>query len=198
MSDIKKPIASRIVLPPPFWFDKVSAGRSRTLEYTDIRFMRAEEDTDLIRANVLGVPMVLPLSFRLDKAGAQDWLFPYEPMISIVGKNIISKRHVSKGRIRGSIKERWTQDDYNVTIEGILMSQDGSYPKEDVARLREFCEASQVIATSPLLELFGISRLVIEDWDIPHTSGQENQNYSLSCVSDDIYKLLLSRSDLTR
>ena len=71
------------------------------------------------------------------------------------------------------------------------MSESDSYPEDDVCRLRKFCEAGEVIATSPLLELFGISRLVIESWEIPHTSGVRNQNYSLSCLSDDTYKLLL-------
>lgn len=195
MSDnTRRPPASRFVVPPYWWVDRVvpagvlSAGGNATVPDKEV--------ADWIRANALGIPMVLPLSFRLDKAGAEEWLFPYEPMISITGKNIIAKRYVSKGRIRGSIKERWTQDDYDVRIEGVLMTQDGTYPEADVARLRSFCEASQVIATSPLLEVFGIARLVIESWDIPFTSGQANQNYSLSCVSDDIYKLLLSRSEL--
>lgn len=135
--------------------------------------------------------MVLPLSLRLPQAGETDWLLPYEPMITISGKHIIIKRQVAKSKARGSIKERWTLDDYSVKIEGILMSESDSYPEDDVRRLRKFCEAGEVIATSPLLELFGISRLVIESWEIPHTSGVRNQNYSLSCLSDDTYKLLL-------
>lgn len=197
-SQVSRPIATRIVVPPYWWFDKIAVRTGQDISLSDAQAMTEEQVSDLVRSNALGIPMALPLSFRLDKAGAEDWLFPYEPMISITGKNIITKRYVSKGRIRGSIKERWTQDDYDIRIEGILMTQDGTYPEADVARLRAFCEASQVIATSPLLEIFGISRLVIEQWEIPFTAGQANQNYSLSCVSDDIYKLLLSRSDLSR
>lgn len=80
-----------------------------------------------------------------------------------------------KGQIRGSIKERWTQDDYSVRIEGILMGMDGKYPEADVAKLRSFCEAGHVKALNPLLEIFGISQLAIESWDIPFTSGTINQ-----------------------
>ena len=69
------------------------------------------------------------------------------------------RRNVSKGKIRGSIKERWTQDDYSVRIEGILMGMDGKYPEADVAKLRSFCEAGHVKALNPLLEIFGISNL---------------------------------------
>ena len=76
------------------------------------------------------------------------------------------------------------------------MGTDGNYPSSDVAKLRKFCEAGRVFILNPLLEIFGISHMVIEKWDIPFTSGNENQNYTLSGYSDDIYKLLLSRDDL--
>lgn len=152
--------------------------------------------TDIISTNILGVPMVMPLRFQLEESGAKEWLFPVEPMISLNGQNILVRRHVSKGTIKGTIKERWTQDDYTVRIEGILMSRDGKYPDEDVATLKNFCEAGHVKALCPLLEIFGISQLAIESWDIPFTTGVTNQNYTITAYSDDIYKLLLSRDDL--
>jgi len=151
-----------------------------------------EELEETVRTNALGIPMVMPLSFQLEKPSATEWLFPVEPMISLNGQNILVRRHVSKGTIRGSIKERWTQDDYTVRIEGILMSRDGRYPEDDVKTLRSFCEAGHVKALCPLLEIFGIGRLAIESWDIPFTAGQTNQNYTITAYSDDIYKLLLS------
>ena len=151
---------------------------------------------EVVRTNAIGVPMVMPLRFQLEESGAKEWLFPVEPMISLNGQNILVRRHVNKGTIKGSIKERWTQDDYTVRIEGILMSRDGKYPDEDVATLKNFCEAGHVKALCPLLEIFGISQPAIESWDIPFTTGLTNQNYTITAYSDDIYKLLLSRDDL--
>ena len=151
---------------------------------------------EVVRTNAIGVPMVMPLRFQQEESGAKEWLFPVEPMISLNGQNILVRRHVNKGTIKGSIKERWTQDDYTVRIEGILMSRDGKYPDEDVATLKNFCEAGHVKALCPLLEIFGISQLAIESWDIPFTTGLTNQNYTITAYSDDIYKLLLSRDDL--
>ena len=151
---------------------------------------------EVVRTNAIGVPMVMPLRFQLEESGAKEWLFPVEPMISLNGQNILVRRHVNKGTIKGSIKERWTQDDYTVRIEGIFMSRDGKYPDEDVATLKNFCEAGHVKALCPLLEIFGISQLAIESWDIPFTTGLTNQNYTITAYSDDIYKLLLSRDDL--
>lgn len=190
--DITQPIATRFVVPPPVLIDKVVAGREiDPSTYSELEARTLEEAEDVVRYNALGIPMVFPLSLRLPKAGEEEWLLPLEPMITVTGKHIIAKRQVLKSKSRGSVKERWTLDDYGVRIEGILQG-DGRYPKEEVARLRRYCEAGEVIASSPLLELFGISRLIIESWDIPHTSGVENQNYSLSCLSDDSYKLLIS------
>lgn len=193
---------------PPYWLFRENNFHGVNLGYMsaaktipdssgfDMETMSDAELEDVVRTNATGVPMVLPLRFQLEESGAQEWLFPMEPMISVNGQNILVRRNVSKGKIRGSIKERWTQDDYSVRIEGILMGMDGKYPEADVAKLRSFCEAGHVKALNPLLEIFGISQLAIESWDIPFTSGTINQNYTIQAYSDDIYKLLLSRDDL--
>jgi hypothetical protein len=162
----------------------------------DVTTMTDQELEDIVRTNALGRPMTAPLRLQKEESGATEWLLPMEPMISINGQNILTRRKVNKGKIRGSIKERWAQDDYTVTIEGILMSNDGSYPKDDIAKLRSFCEAGHIKVLSPLLEIFDISQIAIESWQIPFTSGLTNQNYTITAYSDDIYKLLLSRDDL--
>lgn len=193
---------------PPYWLFRENNVLGKNLGYLsaaktildssefNVETMTDEELEDVVRTNARGIPMVLPLRFQLEESGSEEWLFPLEPMISLNGQNILTRRHVSKGTIKGSIKERWTQDDYTVRIEGLLMGEDGKYPEEDVSRLRAFCEAGHVKALNPLLEIFGISQLAIESWDIPFTSGTANQNYSIQAYSDDIYKLLLSRDDL--
>lgn len=193
---------------PPYWLFRENNVLGKNLGYLsaaktipdcsefNVENMTDEELEDVVRTNARGIPMVLPLRFQLEESGSKEWLFPLEPMISLNGQNILTRRHVSKGNIKGSIKERWTQDDYTVRIEGLLMGEDGKYPEEDVSRLRAFCEAGHVKALNPLLEIFGISQLAIESWDIPFTSSTANQNYSIQAYSDDIYKLLLSRDDL--
>ena len=182
---------------PPFWlFRKGELSEVDSAEYAEIKRLSDEQLADVVRTNALGVPMQMPVRLKLEEPDAEEWLLPIEPMVSVTGQNIITRRRVNKGRVKGSIKERWTEDDYSVTIEGILMGTDGNYPTADVAKMRKFCEAGRVFILNPLLEIFGISHMVIEKWDIPFTSGNENQNYTLSGYSDDIYKLLLSRDDL--
>lgn len=179
---------------PPYWLmGKTVLREVDNNDFSGLRGMTDEELEDIVRTNALGIPMVMPLSLRLDVEGAEEWLLPEEPMISITGQNIITRRHVSKGRLRGSVKERWTQDDYTVKVEGLLLGRDGRYPKNDVERLRRYCEAGKVKVLCPLLEIFGITQIAIESWDIPFTSGTTNQNYEITAYSDDIYKLLIAR-----
>ena len=179
---------------PPYWLmGKTVLREVDNNDFSGLRGMTDEELEDIVRTNALGIPMVMPLSLRLDVEGAEEWLLPEEPMISITGQNIITRRHVSKVRLWGSIKERWTQDDYTVMVEGLLLGRDGRYPKNDVERLRRYCEAGKVKVLCPLLEIFGITQIAIESWDIPFTSGTTNQNYEITAYSDDIYKLLIAR-----
>lgn len=181
---------------PPYWlFRDTGLAQVPSEDYDTIHAMDDTELEDLVRTNALGIPMTMPLSLKLEEPGAHEWLLPLEPMISITGKHIIKRRQVNKGLVRGSIKERWAQDDYEVTIEGVLIGTDGQYPEADVARLKNFCEAASVTALSPLLEVFGISRLVIESWEMPFTAGQANQNYTIKAYSDDVYKLLLGSNE---
>lgn len=195
-------LAARVIglkFPPyvPYLFNKRAQIKGDDFELfrQKIEEKSDEELAETIRHNALGYPMELPLTLTLP--GEKDgWLLPFEPIITLTGKNIITRRQVNKGKIRGSIKERWAQDDYSIKIQGILIGKDG-YPKEDVEKLRTYCEAASVEVENPLLDMFGIDRMVIEQYDFPATTGTYNQNYSLTCHSDDIYKLLLSRKDLS-
>lgn len=154
-----------------------------------------EDERQDAAAHVNGVPMQCPLRMRLE--GEEWWLLPYEPIITIHGKNVIARKQVAKGKVRGSIKERWSQDDYQISISGILINPDGTgYPDEDVKELRRLCEAAKVQVMSPIFEVFSIDRIVIESFDFPFTSGPNNQAYTISAASDDIYKLLLREEDL--
>lgn len=92
---------------PPYWlFRKTGINEVDGDGYRDIESMSDEELEDTVRTNALGIPMQLPLRLRLEESGSEEWLVPMEPMISLTGQNVITRRHVNKGKIRGSIKER--------------------------------------------------------------------------------------------
>lgn len=166
---------------------------SRVDGYEAVQRMSDAALVDMVRTNALGLAMQAPLSFYVN---GEEWLLPFEPVINVKGKNVLTMRSVCKSSgersLRGSVKERWAQDDYSVEIEGILMGLDGRYPMDDVLRLRKVCEGAAVEVRSPLLDLFGITRLVIEEYEFAHTAGVANQEYSISAVSDDAHELLLT------
>lgn len=149
--------------------------------------------------SVFGVPMCFPLSLKpFSWPESAWWLLPTEPMVSIGGGNTLVRRQVAKktntGKaLRGSIKESWATDDYTINIAGLLTkSDDWTYPFKAVQMLQRICEAREHIEVrSDQLNLFGISRLVIEKYDFPFTKGDENQAYTISAYSDDAWDLFL-------
>lgn len=189
-------ILSRVLpgkIPPFFAFQQ---GQVREIEQEyDLSSVPDEDLAEMVRTNAIGVPMVFPLQMRSSRS--DWWTLPFEPLISVNGKNVIVKKQISKSLVRGSIKERWVQDDYQVNISGILMNvSENAWPSEDVQRLRRLCEEGALEVSCPLLEIFSISRIVVESYSFPFTKGVRNQSYSISASSDDIYKLLLKREDL--
>lgn len=205
-------IASRVIPGkiPPYWafYERTTDGdvsgyesfMDRAAGNEDVSGYELEQMSDgqvaeLIKNNVLGIPMKFPLGLKTDDG--EWWTLPFEPLITVNGKNIIIKKQINKGQIRGTVKERWTQDDYTVSISGILMNVDSdSYPAGDVQKLRAMCETAKLQVSCPLLEIFSISRIVVENFSFPFTSGIRNQAYSIDALSDDIYRLLLKKEDL--
>jgi hypothetical protein len=144
-------------------------------------------------SNALGIPMIMPVRLKLS-SDKDFWLLPVEPLVTVGGGNVIAKRNVAKGKGRGTIKERWSQDDYSVTIEGMLIYYDdeNTFPEEDLQKLRSLCEAKEIIDVEcDLLKYFDISRICIEKFDFPFTKGEDIQHYTITGYSDDITDLLV-------
>lgn len=121
------------------------------------------------------------------------WHFPLEPLVSITGKNNIVKRNVLKtevaGRYRGTVKELWSQDDFSVSIAGVVIGTDGKYPKLLIEQLRTYCETRKRLEVKgDIFNVFNIHYLAIEDYQFPFTKGIENQSYTIKAVSDDFNK----------
>ncbi len=121
----------------------------------------------------------------------ESWQFPIDPIISISGKNIITKRNVCKtnqNNWRGSIKELWSQDDYNINITGIFV---GETAENDIAKLKDLINyQGDVYLHCNIFEQLDIYSLVIESFDIKETFPGRYE-YSLKCLSDDAYELLI-------
>lgn len=148
-----------------------------------------------------------PLTFINPNDGIH-YLLPYEPLINISGRNNIIKRNVAKMKpvngteLIGSIKERWSQGDYEITITGFLMGSimtgrtEDCFPRDDFQFLKEIITAPNSIKVlCEPLQLLGIDNIVVEDFSFPFTKGENVQAYEIKALSDFDYKLLLDIND---
>lgn len=143
------------------------------------------------KSDAQGRPMIFPLKL---KAGELTLDFAIEPIISISGANKIVRRYPQKAKKGGSIKERWSSNDYKIKIKGIFLdTKNDEYPAQEVRKLRQICEyqGAVEVVENPLFEIFNISRIVIKDFNIPFTVGEHAQSYELSCWSDEMFDALL-------
>lgn len=136
-----------------------------------------------------------PLTLSVD--GSKEFTLPYEPLISIEGKNNIVKRSVLKyneqfsGNTFGTVKERWSMDDYKITITGALFgaseigTYESTYPRDDFERLKNFLlQGKEIKVMSLPFELLGINYIAIEDFSFPFTKGENVQAYEIKAISD--------------
>ena len=136
----------------------------------------------------------MPLLVKLSNGNENYWQLPWEPLVSVNGGNVIVKRNVAKAKnFGGTIKERWAQDDWEITIEGDFMNEDSTaYPKAAVEQLKAICEAEDTVDVQhELLNSLGITRMVIQDYSFPFTTGPENQRWTVKALSDKGWELLV-------
>lgn len=155
-------------------------------------------DTTQGRENVLGSGLrwngaVIAQCPVVLSVGSLELKLPIDPVMSVGGHNVIVRRNVAKGgTMRGTIKEAWREDDLKVTIAGVLRSDDRKTVAEYVGDLLQICQGCQTVTVDCdyLRDCFGITRLVVEDYDFPSTKGLDSQSYQLKCYTDDSYELL--------
>ena len=146
------------------------------------------------KKTLIGTEMLMPLSIGVPNSPI--WEVPTEPMVSIKGGHKIIRRFPNRSTKGGSIKERWSSDDYKITIKGFLIefSKD-KYPEPYVKRLREICQHKEAIKVeNTLFRIFGIERIVIESYDIPFTQGLPIQGYTINAYSDELFNSLLTEA----
>lgn len=131
----------------------------------------------------------------------REYVFRLDPVIAVSGKNIIARRYVAKQRVEregeavlrsGSVKESWSQDDYDITISGVLIGEGAEELNEQVQDLQSIlvCGESLAVVNDLLNDGYGITHLVVESFQFPHTKGLQNQAYTIKCYSDSSINIL--------
>jgi len=170
---------------PPFipFRDTVRVKKSQSVEASE------ELKSKLSLGFVENTNWQVPLMFQL--AGQIDFDFPVDPIISLSSKNIITRRYVNKSGMRGTIKERWSQDDWDITISGVIIEPDADAMKNILLELRKYCESPKSVDVKCMvLSATDITKISIESLDLPFTKGVENQTFVIKAYSDNEYTLL--------
>jgi hypothetical protein len=141
------------------------------------------------KLSVLGTPIFHPLTIN----GIE---LPNEPLITLQGRNEIIRTRISGNTQRGTVKELIGEDDYVISVKGFAVNMDSDdYPEDEMRKLRQLKEFKEhMTVVSPLLALFNINYVVLEDIQLPGVEGyQAIQGYELKLYSDDPYELELVR-----
>lgn len=143
-----------------------------------------------------GVQMQMPM--RIGETEKSLWLLPLEPLVAVRGRNVITRRLVSKYNQQtfGSVKELWTKDDYEIIITGMLYehTKPDELPAEMITRFNALCSLRKpLIVRCALLEAVGVNQIVIQDWELPPTPGIEFQAFTIRAFSDQNFNLLIER-----
>ncbi len=136
---------------------------------------------------------VAPLGLGKERSGRDVWYLPLEPRVSVRKRNVMVRTPVAKpGTQGGTVKQRWSSDDYEVSIEGTLIGADGQYPETDVSTLRGLLDhRKELLVVCPLLDVLGIGLLAVEEYELPYTPGQANQEYRIKAYSDADFELIV-------
>ncbi|TAN18832.1 MAG: hypothetical protein EPN37_04530 [Chitinophagaceae bacterium] len=130
-------------------------------------------------------------------AWINGWMLPY-PVIAIQSrKNIMETVMIDR---QGTVKELVNTEDYKISIKGIIVREDGTYPEYEIKQLKEIFEINQTVELKSVLTDFfllnpngngsSLSQVVITDLNFPHTVGVKNAKaYEMSLVSDNAYTL---------
>lgn len=156
-------------------------------------------EADSWNFNKSSMQQFAPISIRRVGDNGSFYTLPYEPFISISGKNKIVKRSIAKApNFVGTVKEHWSQDDYEITITGTLFgsreigSFEESFPRADFEKLRDYCiSPTGLEVRCDLLQLLGINHIVVEDFNFPFSKGENVQAYDIKAVSDFSAEFLL-------
>lgn len=174
----KKP-ALGVALPPilPWQKESVVPGQ-KNIEYSQSQYCTPFES------------FVQPVRFILStETDDEGFKLPTDPLITVSGSNKIVRRYVAKSERGGSIKELWTQDDFSISITGVLIGEENY---KNVKRILQYCVATESVrVVCPILnDAFNIHRLAIETYDFPHTKGDNNYQFTLRGYSDENYLIL--------
>jgi hypothetical protein len=107
-------------------------------------------------------------------------------------KNIVTTQLVG---MDGTVKEYINDGDFGINlVVGVQAVKDGKivdeYPSDGITQLRQFFDVKEAIYVhSDFLELFDISKVVVQNFSVTQSTESNYQAIELSMLSDDDYNV---------
>jgi len=152
----------------------------------------------LVAEKYKGVEIWLPT--YLSANGVTVFL-PYS-IIKITGKKTIIRTPLVERM--GTVKEQYNIDDYSIIIKGFLISDDRTFPEDDLKTLKILYETqtavtidnalTNIFLANPALDQFEQRRVVITSLDIPEVQGGRKnvRPFVMEMESDSVFTLELN------
>lgn len=130
--------------------------------------------------------------------GGEIWYFPIEVHINISGSFNLTKQSLNYNKTStehyyGTVKTRVYQNDYKVTITGLLIGEnemgryEDTYPIDDLTRLKAFLTSDREFRCHcDFLNILDIFYLSIESFSFPFTKGENMQAFTFEALSDQV------------
>lgn len=153
-------------------------------------------DPELYKS-ALGTPVVVDLLFQsvtytdfLQNRKVTTGDLRLQTVLCTVSRPSIIVKTQIQGR-SGTVKEYISKDDYSVTINGIIVGENGQYPETEALALQRIAEAPVPIpVVSRFLNALEIYNIVIDDYSMPQTAGGiSKQDFTITAISDDPIEL---------
>lgn len=160
-------------------------------------------DDDYANGKLVG-PFNVPIfdlvtfkGFDFTDPSGNNWVLDHLEILTCLVE-VKQDRHIVKTPIQGrngTIKEYISDDDYYITINGLLSSNyQDIFPQEEMNSLMQFCQVpSSFEITSPLLNrYFNIHNVIVNNYNFNQVEGdRSNISFQLDLISDPSYEIKL-------
>lgn len=128
----------------------------------------------------LGTPQFMPVSIN-------GVALAIEPIVTVDGGKQIVRTRINGGKKRGTVKELFAEDDWQIRIEGFVEDDENEFPDEEIGDILDMFRENQTVEVDcALFQALGIGYMVIEKVSFPPMNGVQNlQAFRISGYSDD-------------
>jgi hypothetical protein len=137
-----------------------------------------------------GVRAFMPTWLSASPQGADKFLLQNSVMTITNKKKIVTTELINRG---GTVKEEISIGDWELTVKGLIVSNNRSYPEYEVQKLLNLYKRKSALwvnnARTAMCMTDG-ERVIMTDFNLPTLSGYENiQPYEIKLLSDIEFEL---------